>query len=321
MNYQPAKSQTIVFTTNFGGSSPDVIKRSGYFSPSDGLFFMLSGSSFGTVVRNSSGGSIVDTFVSQSNWNLDKMDGTGTSGKVLNITCSQIYWIDFEWLGTGRVRYGIVQGGLITYVHELSNINSLPQSSPVYMASPNQPIRHEIINSGSIPSSLTQICSAVMSEGGISNSGVVRTYDSIGTGISLGNTVYSAVLAIRLKSSNISCTVIPAAISVLGNGGTNLGYWSLLLNPTTNSPFSFSDIRDSSLQSATGSAAATIINEGTKIASGYFIANVGTSLQFDNLTTIGSSLDGTRDVLVLAIENISGGTQLVFGSLTWRESV
>jgi len=140
MNYQPAKSQEIVMTSNFTQGVNGVVKRVGYFDGSNGIYFVQSGSSFGVGLRSGMDGIVADTFISQSNWNKDKFDGSGPSGAILNITASQIYFADFEWLGVGRIRYGIFNAGVPHYVHEIYNTNTL---TSVYMSSPNLPIRYE----------------------------------------------------------------------------------------------------------------------------------------------------------------------------------
>jgi hypothetical protein len=47
------------------------------------------------------------------------MDGTGRSGITLDVTKTQIFIVDLEWLGVGRVRLGFVIDGKIYYCHEI----------------------------------------------------------------------------------------------------------------------------------------------------------------------------------------------------------
>lgn len=319
MNYQPGKSQQIFMTVNFGVSAPGTVKRAGYFSTNDGIFFTQTGSSFGCVLRSSSGGAgPVDTFISQSSWNLDTMDGHGPSGKILNQTSSQIYCYDFEWLGVGRVRYGIIQGGSITYVHKIDNINNLTN---VYMSSPNQPIRYEIVNSGSSTSSMTHICSTVISEGGINDTGTIRSADMGANGFSVSNPAYSAMMAIQLKTSSLSCTVIPLQFTVVGTSGTANYKFSFLLNPSASIPWNWQSQYGSNVVFATSSATNTIQSEGVKIYSGYVAgSNQSVTLPLDYLTLVGSDVLGNPDTLVLAVQ-VLNSLSTVSTSLTWRESI
>ena len=47
-----------------------------------------------------------DIRVPQSQWNIDKADGTGPSGFVLDITKIQMAYIDYSWYGAGKIRFG-----------------------------------------------------------------------------------------------------------------------------------------------------------------------------------------------------------------------
>jgi len=319
--YQPGKSQLIICTANFSGSQSNVIKRIGYFDNDDGLYFVSSGSSFGVGVRSMTSGTPIDTFISQSSWNLDTYNGAGPSGNTLNISASQIYFIDFEWLGVGRVRWGIYQGGIPTYVHQLTNINTLPT---VFMASPNQPVRYEIINSGSVPASLLHICSTVASEGGYQNLGSIKAISNVGTAgdgqtFSAGN--YYGVIAIRLKSTSFDSLVIPVQIGSGQTTGNCIYEMSLLVNPSGSLPWVWQDLPNSTCQYATGSPSYLIATEGNKIFS---TINAGISnnnvLNFDPTFGIGADIgETTSDVLVVGWRGISGNAQSSAATFVWQE--
>lgn len=312
-------SQLILCTGNFQSAVANVIKRIGYYDNNNGIFFQQSGSSFGVVLRsNADTGTVTDTFVSQSSWNLDRLDGTGPSGNILNQTSSQIYFTDMEWLGVGRIRYGIYQNGSPVYVHQITNYNTLQS---VYMTNPNLPIRYEIINSGSAPASLLHICSTAVSEGGIDQVGVIRTVDMDNTPLSLTSGQYSATIGIRLKSGSLNSTVIPLTIHVLSTGATADIKYCLMLNPTTSSAFVWTDLQNSPVQFTTSSAVNSISGEGTKIFAGYFSSNQGFfQIPLDPLSSLGTDVDGNQDSIVLAVQAL-GASTTVFTSLTWRETV
>lgn len=316
--YQPGKSQEVLITANFSGSSPNVIKKVGYYDNTDGICFALSGSSFGTCLRSSTSGVVVDTFTSQSNWNMDKYDGTGASGNSIDITKSQIFFMDFEWLGVGRVRYGIVQGGILTYVHQITNINAL---STVYMASPNEPVRYELINSGSGVANMVQICSCVASEGGIDKNGPVRTV-VFPNALTLAAGSTYGLIAIRQKDSAHDTTILPIDVSSCQSTATNIVYeTSLLLNPSGSLPWVWQDVPNSSVQYATASANTyTVAREGTKI---YSTVQAGQSanppIATDPTFALGSDVDGVQDILVVGWRSISGNSSNACATLTWRE--
>lgn len=83
----------------------------------------------------------VDIKVPQSQWNIDKCDGTGPSGFNLDLSKMQMFYIDFSWYGAGFVRWGF-RGptGDIIYCHKAPNNNV---NTEAYMRSGNLPARYE----------------------------------------------------------------------------------------------------------------------------------------------------------------------------------
>jgi hypothetical protein len=163
--YQPGKSQLVMCTGVFGAPAVNVRRRYGYFDNENGLFFEQTTAGVGVVLRSNTSGVVTDTRVEQSAWNLDRLMGGSPTGVIADWTRAQIFLIDLEWLGVGRVRFGLVLGGEIVYVHEFRHINTL---SGAYMTSANLPLRAEIENVGAAAgaSTMKQICAAVLSEGG-----------------------------------------------------------------------------------------------------------------------------------------------------------
>ena len=77
----------------------------------------------------------------QSQWNLDKMDGTGPSGYNLDLSKMQMFYIDYSWYGAGFIRWGLRgTNGQVTLCHKQLN-NNVNQEA--YMRSGNLPARYE----------------------------------------------------------------------------------------------------------------------------------------------------------------------------------
>jgi hypothetical protein len=226
-HYQPGKSQLIYSSFHFRAPHRNVTKRTGYFDDRDGIYFEQVGSDTadGSTVSSTTQtlNWVIRTYVSgspdesnyvttvngdpytykrrvpQSEWNMDKCDGTGASGFKLDITKTQLCWIDFQWLGVGRVRCGFVHNGALITAHEYYHSNVLPT---VYMANPNLPVRCEIRNTGTTPGgAMDQVCASVMSEGGYVESGIDWSiYTTARTTPTPGQTRFPLV-AIRLKNT------------------------------------------------------------------------------------------------------------------------
>jgi hypothetical protein len=66
----------------------------------------------------------------QENFNLDKLDGTGTSGVTLDPSKLNVYQINFRWLGVGEIRYAMENprnGDMFFFHHEhYTNKNETP---------------------------------------------------------------------------------------------------------------------------------------------------------------------------------------------------
>lgn len=196
-NYMPGKSQLILSSVVFGAAQAGVTKRTGYFDDHNGIFVEQDATgSLNWVIRSATNGtaSIQENRVSQNNWNVNKVNGGDLT---LDITKSQLFWIDFQWLAVGRVRCGIVHQGAYVLCHVFDHSN---YTNVAYMSNPNLPVRCEIQNSTTTTGSMEQICSTVMSEGGYVESGTTWALTSPALRvIPSGSTI--PVIAIRLKNS------------------------------------------------------------------------------------------------------------------------
>jgi hypothetical protein len=312
--YFPGRSQLIMLTGNLGGLKTNVRQRIGYFDAQNGVFFEMDGSTLKTVVRSYATGSAVDTAVNQSSWNIDSLDGNGDSGITLDISKAQIFLIDLEWLGVGRVRYGFVIDGKIVYCHEANHANSL---STVYMTTAKLPCRYEIKNTGEAASSTTMkhICSVVITEGGRPTGGVVRSVNG-------GNTLRSAssgnrvpLLSLRLASAYNRASLKPLNFTIIN--GNNADYrYELVLNSTlTGASFVAVDGYAERDISGTASSGGTVIISGYSIGS-TDVVNIDLS---EILTSIESNIAGTSDILSVVIIPINNTTAVA--SLDYREVV
>lgn len=320
-NYQPGKSFFILMTgiLDKSGGGTDITRRIGHYDDDNGLFFEDSAGTYRVVRRSNVTGSPVDTAVNQSAWNIDPMDGTGNSGITIDFTKTQIFVIDFEWLGVGRVRFGFNIDGVTYYCHQFLNANNL---DAVYMSTPNLPLRYEIINGGTgSASELECICTSVLSEGGQEPTGILR-YFSTGGGVHVdaqtADTTY-AIAGIRLKSAYIGTTINLTNMSMVNETGDDYE-WLLIFNPTVADTFTYSDLTNSAVQTAKGAEANTVTG-GTQIDGG-FVKSGGTSgsitISLDNALRLGAAIDGTVDEIVLCARPLTNGAN-IHAAITWRE--
>ena len=163
--YQPGKSQLVFLTGNIGNGQADTEQCMGYYDDDNGVFLQNTNGSPAIVLRSSVTGSAVDDVKTQSEWNVDKVDGSGSSLKNIDIDKAQIFFLDLEWLAVGRVRAGFVIDGALVYAHQFLNANNV---TTAYMSTANLPVRYELKNTAATGAgaSMLQICAAVISEGG-----------------------------------------------------------------------------------------------------------------------------------------------------------
>jgi hypothetical protein len=325
--YQPGKSQLILATFIMGAARTNLTQQVGYYDAANGIFLQLQNSTLNIVQRTSTSGSPVNTQIAQSAWNVDKFDGTGPSGLTLDITKTQILFIDMEWLGVGRVRVGFVIDGKIYVAHQFLNANVL---TTVYQTTANLPVRYEIENTGVVTGTPTlgAICCSVISEGGFeSGRGYTFAADRGTTVLSITTEV--AVISIRPKATFNSIVnrgqIIPRQVA--GYADTTGARFRVVYNPTLGGTPSWNSVNDSSI--AEFDIAGTTATGGIILDTWYVNAGGSGNQAFPGATALGvlARLPLTLDAagsnpihLTLTATRIGGsGTCNVLGGMSWTE--
>ncbi len=332
-NYQPGKSVLILMTSLLelsSGIKTGCERRIGIFTDDNGVFFESDAGVIGVTVRSNDTGTPIDTTVTQSNWNLDKMNGVGDgdnpSGILADFTQAQIFVIDFQWLSVGRVRFGLEIGGRIVHVHEVTTGN---RSTIPWASVPNLPLRYQMITTAdSGVCSMRAVCSAVISEGGTDDVGIVRYASTEGAEVvtAVENTLY-AVVGLRLKSTHLVATIKMVSTAIQIQTAAEFIEWVIVFRPDVAGVFTFNDLADSSVQIALG-ATANVVTNGIVIGGGYLETGGGNqggnsgAAALTNALQLGSAIDGTPDELVLAVRPIGGVSDVnVEGGMSWRETL
>jgi len=307
MKYLPGKSQLVIITGNVNGAATNNRKRWGQFDANNGFFFELSGSTLSANKRSKITGSVVDTSITQANWNLDKMDGTGPSGYTLDLNKQNIWIISYQWLGSGRILFGLDIDGKICYVHQILNANVL---STMYSQSATLPLRYEIKNTGSTSSTMEITCMSIVSEGGEKPIGIPYAVRTAKAGRSIAGTADNyPVISLRKRS-----TFIEVPISILQMSSLLAASDQVQVDVVLNATLTGASWVNSGTVTEYD-ISATSFTGGTVIHTGYMLgSNSGGQLDlsglFDstNLATLGCDLAGTSDILTLSVSNITSGT-------------
>lgn len=164
-HYFPGISQLAVMTVAIGDAGKaGLTRRWGYFDASNGFMFAQVNGVFRVQVRSDrSGTAALISDVAQADFNVDRVDGTGPSGMTISLLDDNIFWIDVQWLGAGRVRFGTYYQGQRVICHEYYHEGNggLPHST-----SGSLPICYAQINTGTTASTseMRAWCAAVLSE-------------------------------------------------------------------------------------------------------------------------------------------------------------
>ena len=318
--YQPGKSLLLLATFKMDTAKTNLRQRVGYFGTDNGVFLEQGANGITFVLRTSTSGSVSDArYAAKASWNGDKLDGTGTSGITLDLTKTQILFLDFEWLGVGSVRCGFVINGQFIVAHTFHNSNI---ETAVYMTTAILPVRYEITNTGTVASSsaMKQICSSVMSEGGyeaVSQEHAARMVSAT-TGTFL-TTTFKPLVSIRLPSTALGAVVLPYNLNFLPTTSDNyelaLFKNTTLTTPTWTAVSSTSNV-EQDLASTSMTGGTICYSEFTTGKSGRVPLATGSGYNWD--LQLGVSLATVSDIYTLAARTISG-TGGGIGSLTFYD--
>jgi hypothetical protein len=325
-SYQPGKSLLVLSTFVMSAAKTGLRQRVGYYGAENGYYLEQSGSTVSFVERSSVSGALVDTPVAQASWNVDPMNGSGPSGIILDFTKAQILFMDLEWLGVGTVRIGFVIDGNFHVCHKFQHANLITST---YITTASLPLRYEITNTTATSgaSTLKQICSTVLSEGGYQLNGLQQAVGipvTTPTTLAVAGTFYP-VLSIRLKTSpnRLDAIVISTAISIMAtiSGDYN---WQVISSGTTTGGTWVDAPNNSSVQY---NIDGTSFTGGRILASGFFSVSNQGSTQVDILKEAlfktqleRNGLTGTPfELTIVVASNVGGGGGAILASMDWEE--
>ena len=329
--YQPGKSLLIMNTFAMNEPKANLVQRVGYFGTDNGIYLENDGATNYIVLRSNSTGTITETKVPQSDWNIDKFDGTGYSAQGtgiehsggINVANTNIFWADIEWLGVGDVRCGFVTDGklLPAHIFHNDNLRKVP-----YMTTACLPIRYEIKNVGTTTSNskLKQICSVVISEGGYTIAGKQR---SVSGQILSPKDIPTAgtfvpMVSIRLKADRLDSIVVPNFVEFIGLTNNATYRYKIIVGGTLTGASWVSAGTNSSVEY---DLTATAITGGDDVKIGFLNVSAGAGA-----STIGfqdglfkfqlerNSFTGTPTIFSLVATGSGNGNDGT-GSMDWEE--
>lgn len=290
--YRPGNGLLIEMSVVIGDTGKaNCRRRWGFFDNNNGLFWELDGTSLYTVVRSKSSGSVIDTRVAQANFSDNRLDGSDTQGFELDVSKTNIYWIDFQWLGSGRINFGVFRNtGDRILAHQVQNSNI---NTRTFMQTGTLPLRFEQYNTAltGSTSEMKSICSTVKSTG-------VQTYlskyfsNNTPTRVSVAQSDGEVpLISIRPQTTfggrpNHVASVIDSVI--VDNSGDKSLIIRLRKNATLGGGTAWSN--NSTTSSAEVDTSSTTISGGSVLRTG--IVAPGAGMYFTTVTETGKNAEG-----------------------------
>ena len=268
INYIPGHEINGFFTAAFlHGGYANTYQYIGIFNTQDGFAIGYNGTNYGIMYRYNE----ADTFINQSDFNVDKLDGTGPSNFIIDPSKINIYFISFGWLGVASIEFHVIrEDGLWVLFHQIQTVNN--RETPTVL-NPSLPIRAETVNEGGGNNPIAIATASWM--GGISGGALIpnREWSYIyPTEITINSTIKPLLLRSKSLFNGKTSTARSRLlyISVAGrNSGTTFSI-KIYKNPTLNVAGTFTNI-DTNFSVVEYSTNTTITANGTLVfaASGY----------------------------------------------------
>lgn len=304
--YQPGKSQLWEASMSNFQLETNIIKRVGSFDSTtvspynsvfDGFFLESNGVTNEISFQIWRSGTTVYSAVTTV-WDNTVFDPIN-----IDWSLTQLVTADYQWLGVGRMRFGLNLSGQTIYFTEHNCSNN---EANVYMSSPNQPIRYEIRQVGAGSGYFDMLCSQTSTEGALNGLySTVAVDHSTVTTLSTQDTKYPFI-GYRLKQAYHAVTSQYNSLSVLNTSNDNY-LLTVEFNPTLSSAATWVDIPNSPFQYSifTGTTSTTITSPGHIMSA--LIGESGTSALTtlkvdDNQIRVGYGIDGTFDEMWICIK-------------------
>ncbi len=304
--YQPGKSMMALLSFVGAPLASGLIQEIGLFNDQNGIMLRASGTTIQFVIRSYATGAIVEDVVAQSEWNIDEFS-------YLDFTKAQIFAIDLEWLGVGRVRCGFVIDGEIIYGHEFKHANVI---NSVYMTTAILPMSYRIHNASAQASgrTLKQICCSILSEGGYEPDGAIYSvnHDLDAVPNASGERITAGI---RMASGRTGNVILPVRISTT-TASSDVVLWRLRLNPT------LSGVSWTAASNGRGNVEVTTAGTasgGTVIDSGFVSQGAANNYAVAEAIrlALGQNASGISDTLILTVDSSISAKAL--GMIGWVE--
>lgn len=284
--------------------------------------FSVSGTTIvGSFATTKTGVSVTETFIPQSSFNCDKLDGTGNSNVTIDPTKLNIFQIKMQYLGAGPIVFEveITQANKkpkFIKCHVIEFQNSLTDTT---FSNPSFPFTMAAYSAGST-TNLSVKCGSFAGfiEGMMKMHGPRFTYFNQLT--SVGSTNYQCLFSMKNKRvfktmSNQSVVHIISVSAAIKHTSPVVIY--LIKNGTLAGNPSFSDYSTDSSTCFDNSATTITVSNNSQIL---WAGHLGDTGELDHHFENGEVIDlQPGEMITLAAKSVSGTPSHVTGSINTRE--
>ncbi len=268
----------------------------------------------GTFARSLAGVTSTETIVAQTDWNRDKLDGTGKSGTTTDPTKGNVFQIKYQWLGFGAVDFSCedtVTGKFILFHRiEYANTTTLPSVN-----NPTLPLYVSVKNTSNTSDIVLQTSSmGGFVEGRDTLQGIPHSLNIETTGIGVTETPVMSIHSHDIYQSTINRVKIKMTLGNVSVDGSKNSIIRIRKNAVLTGPVSFSplDLTISTIHTDTG---ATGVSGGTIV----FATGLGkVDEAIVNLETLGIELIAP-EFLTLSVQATGAASIDAVSSLNWQE--
>jgi hypothetical protein len=284
-----------------------------------GTFSILGTSATGTFAETQAGQAVTESFIPQSSWNGDKMDGTGPSGVTMDKTKFNVFEVQLQYLGAGALVFKVEashEGNNPDFVtvHSIQLPNTLTTTS---FGNPTFSFLASAYSSGSTTNLTVKVGSFMgANEGERKIHGDRFSYLAQSTGVGASN--YQALLTIR-NTRWFGSRTNQSIIKILSVSGaikhTSPVTIFLLKNVTLAGTPNFSQYATNSISYVDTSATTCSIASNNQIVWSGSLGDTGNiAFQFSEEIRV---VPG--DTITLAAKSSTGTPSYVLGALNTKE--
>lgn len=297
----------------------------GYFDDNNG--FYVGYDATGVYVARRSGGS--DSKVYQSSWNVDVLDGTGSSGLTLSLSDGVISQVEFTWYGYGVIEYSFVLYNATTQRFKKIIAHKTKVSSSASIIDPNQPLRFSVENGASNTTNYDLYIGGHQFEyfNGEQRPQLRRVSELLTDYTTATNTNWQPLLAVRPKATHgtsgrdnsVVIRVVDFHVSADNEMEVRLTYAGTTSNLSWAAPTGWTAAESAAETKVTGGTALTTSADGYPIDYDFVSGSRTASDSIDN-TRQQLSLGQDREA-ILWVRRLSGSGAMVVkhAHITWVE--